>query len=284
LLPVNNGKNKIFTLKQYELTEIVRQAKESNIIKLATKIRERITTQEFISLKDIFSGSEADDIEFFDDKEKFIEDYCKNENWFMEDKIMTAYTNKDVEACNKIIRDKFWQEQGIDNTPFFLPKDRVRFKSPLIIHQSKHHSTVIYQNSDEVVINTAELIQNESSNIKYWKCTAVGRSEKDAFIVVDPDSQMALNKKLEELVRLAKTANWAYRAQYWFEYYKVKNSFADVQYIFGATIHKLQGSTFDTVYIDLTGLIHNERISNDLKYRLAYVAITRARKNVKILF
>lgn len=284
LLPVNNGKNKIFTLKQYELTEIVRQAKESNIIKLATKIRERIATQDFISLKDIFSGSEADDIEFFDDKEKFIEDYCKNENWFTEDKIMTSYKNKDVEACNKIIRDKFWQEQGIDNTPFFLPKDRVRFKSPLIIHQSKHHSTVIYQNSDEVVINTAELIQNESSNIKYWKCTAVGRSEKDAFIVVDPDSQMALNKKLEELVRLAKTANWAYRAQYWFEYYKVKNSFADVQYVFGSTIHKTQGSTYDTIYIDLSGLIHDEKVSNDLKYRLAYVAITRARKNVKILF
>jgi exodeoxyribonuclease-5 len=284
LLPVNNGKNKIFTLKQYELTEIVRQAKESNIIKLATKIRERIATQNFISLKDIFSCSETDDIEFFDDKEEFVKDYCKNDNWFKEDKVITAYTNKEVEAYNKIIRDSYWQEQGIKNPSFILSKEQMRFKSPLVTHQTKQHPTVVFQNSDEVVIDKVELVQNENTNFKYWKCTVVGRSEKDFFKVIDPDSQTVFNEYLEALIHSAKTASFAQRAQHWFNYYRTKNSFADVQYIFANTIHKTQGSTYDTVYIDLGGLIHNKQIPNDLKYRLAYVAITRARKNVKILF
>jgi ATP-dependent exoDNAse (exonuclease V) alpha subunit len=283
LLPVNNGESKVFSLqKQYQLTEIVRQAKESNIIKLATKIRECISTQEFISLKDILSGSEADDIEFFEDKEKFINDYCKNDDWAIEDKIITAYTNNDVEIFNKTIRDRYWKEKGTNNPPLFLHNDKIRFKNPYITYPREHLNTILFQNSEEIVIDTAELI--EGFNIKYWRCTAVGRNPNDIFRVIDPDSEVTLNNALETRIQLAKMSEREYKAQYWHDYYRLKNYFADVQYIFGSTIHKLQGSTVDTIYIDFSTLINNEKISNDLKYRLAYVAITRARHKVKILF
>ena len=58
--------------------------------------------------------------------------------------------------------------------------------------------------------------------------------------------------------------------------------FADVQHVFSSTIHKLQGSTYDTSYVDIFSLVDNEYLSDDEKYRLIYVAITRARKNIKI--
>ena len=45
---------------------------------------------------------------------------------------------------------------------------------------------------------------------------------------------------------------------------------------------KLRGSTYDTAYIDLFSLVGNRYLSDDEKYRLIYVAITRASQNVKI--
>ena len=56
LLPVNEGFNDIFRLKnQFTLTQIVRQAKDSNIIKLSTRIRKCIENQDYEDLWDIFN-------------------------------------------------------------------------------------------------------------------------------------------------------------------------------------------------------------------------------------
>ena len=56
LLPVNsiNNENDVFKLeKKFQLTNIVRQAKNNPIIQLATKIRMMIERQEFTNLKDL---------------------------------------------------------------------------------------------------------------------------------------------------------------------------------------------------------------------------------------
>lgn len=58
--------------------------------------------------------------------------------------------------------------------------------------------------------------------------------------------------------------------------------FAEIQYIHSSTIHKLQGSTYDTTYIDIFSLINHPYMSDDEKYRLTYVAVTRARYDIKI--
>lgn len=55
-----------------------------------------------------------------------------------------------------------------------------------------------------------------------------------------------------------------------------------MQYIHASTIHKLQGSTYNVSYVDLFFLCNNSYINSDKKYRLAYVAATRARENVKV--
>ena len=283
LLPINSNENPIFQLKnQYQLKEIVRQAKESPIIELATKIRTRIENQEFINLEEIFKGSETQDIEFFNNKENFIKDFYKNENWQTEDKIATAFTNKDVESFNKLIRNQFWLEKDISNPPYLQPQDKIRFKDTF--STGNIYNLTIFQNSEEVTIDTAEAIEIPNMNIKYWKCTVIGRKENQYFLTIDPDSLDAFNNILNGYVQSAKTSQFPHNKFYWGKYYRAKNSIADIQYIYAATIHKLQGSTFDTVYMDFSGLMNNNHISNDLKYRLVYVAITRARKNIKIFY
>lgn len=64
----------------------------------------------------------------------------------------------------------------------------------------------------------------------------------------------------------------------WKLYFHLKNTFPDLRPRDAATVHKAQGSTYDTVFIDLNNLstCHNPNQAA----RLLYVAFTRARKRV----
>lgn len=76
------------------------------------------------------------------------------------------------------------------------------------------------------------------------------------------------------LNRLANLGNWKL-------YFKLKNEVLDLRKLDACTIHKSQGSTFDTVFIDLNDLF-TCRDENVLA-RLMYVACTRASSRV-VLF
>lgn len=92
------------------------------------------------------------------------------------------------------------------------------------------------------------------------------------------------NDILNDYAYSAKTRNFPFNMEWWDKYFKLRDSFSDIQYSFASTIHKLQGSTYESAYIDLASLLNNRQISKDFLYRLVYVAITRAKNNVKILY
>ena len=287
LLPINQNENVIYKLKKlFKLTEIVRQAKDSNIITLATKLRERIQRQDFISLKELLQDSSADDITFFKDKELLIKDFYKNNDWHLEDKIFTSYTNSTVETVNKRLRDYYWIEKGIANPSPYLAGDRIRFKGVYnnLGAASKIKKPILYQNGDEVTLKDAQLLQDDKLGIMYWRCTVIGRREVESFKVISSPSINRLNTILENYKQQALTSPKSFAREYWKHYYDLKNAFANIQYIHASTIHKLQGSTYDTVYIDIGDLINANYIPDNQKYRLLYVAITRARKHIKIFY
>jgi len=287
LQPVNSKNNKIFELnKQYTLTQIVRQAKDSNIIKLATKLRTCIETQKFCDLKEIIKNSgNSSDIELFTSNDLFTSDFYKNENWYQEDKIVLSYTNKVVDGINKYIRTKFWEEQDVSKPLFLQKSDMIRFKSTCTsIELFGADPRILYQNSEEVMIDSAKSHYSEKLDINIWTCTVADRNKEDFFRVIDPNSEIMLEKLLQHYAKSAMKSRDLYRKIYWKKYFRLRDSFADVQYIFASTIHKSQGSTYNTAYVDLASLINSKTLSNDTKYRLAYVAITRASKKVKLLY
>lgn len=69
------------------------------------------------------------------------------------------------------------------------------------------------------------------------------------------------------------------RQKNWVEYFKVKNAFPDLRSRDATTTHKAQGSTCNTVCLDLTDL-SKCRGGDNLIARLLYVAVTRARNRV----
>lgn len=286
LLPVNQSSlNNVFRLRnQFKLTQIVRQAKDSQIIQLSTQIRTKISTNDYVDLREIFDeiDKNSEDIQFFTNKREFIKDFYKNENWQDEDKILTSFTNNEVDNFNNAIRRRFWREQGNNAPKFLLPNDKIRFKKPSFDINSDNQK-ILFQNGEEVTIEKAELIFDEKLRFYYWDCLATGRP-LSSFRVVDPYSMEKFNDILNDYAYFARTSNYPENLNWWDKYFKLRDSFSDVQYTFASTIHKLQGSSYKTVYIDLESLLNNRNISKDSLFRLIYVGITRAKKSVKILY
>jgi nucleoside-triphosphatase THEP1 len=64
----------------------------------------------------------------------------------------------------------------------------------------------------------------------------------------------------------------------WAEFFRLQGYWLDLRPAFASTIHKAQGSTYDTVYINLSD-ISRCRIASDVA-RMMYVAVTRSAKKV----
>jgi hypothetical protein len=248
------------------------------------EIRTKISTNDYVDLREIFDeiDKNSEDIQFFTNKREFIKDFYKNENWQDEDKILTSFTNNEVDNFNNAIRRRFWREQGNDAPKFLLPNDKIRFKKPSFDINSDNQK-ILFQNGEEVTIEKAELIFDEKLRFYYWDCLATGRP-LSSFRVVDPYSMEKFNDILNDYAYFARTSNYPENLNWWDKYFKLRDSFSDVQYTFASTIHKLQGSSYKTVYIDLESLLNNRNISKDSLFRLVYVAITRAKSKVKILY
>ena len=95
---------------------------------------------------------------------------------------------------------------------------------------------------------------------------------------------MAYDERLSNLATYAKNASKEYKKQAWMRYFELKGKYIDVKYTYASTVHKLQGSTYENVYIDFKEIIDMSRYSEmETMYRLIYVAITRATNKVKVL-
>ena len=276
LLPIDSDKNQIFNIRnRYKLDQIVRQAKDSYIITMATKARNIIKSKNYISIKEFFNDvAFKEKVQFFNFTAEFYDDFCTSENWAKKDKTIVSFTNKSVDDHNRAIRKRFWKEQKVYEPQTLLKGDKVIFQKANVIS-----GMVIHQNSSIVELSSATKEYFGSLQINFLDCKDL---ESRPFKVVDSYSQGRFEMVLNTLAKDAKNEkHYEARKQKWERFFALKDMFADVKYIYASTIHKVQGSTYETVYIDLTE-IENMR-DKDMMYRLLYVALTRASKDVKIL-
>ena len=277
LLPVGSNENNIFQLKySFELKEVVRQAKDSYIINIATDLRTRIQNKNYIDLVSFFKKYQKE-VLFFHNKKDFLEDFYKEKDWYKKNKILATYKNKDVDSFNRIIRNKYWEQQNKPPTPILRRGDKIKFIEAYNIKE-----VTLYYNGQEVELAEAKKLYHESLEIEYWECKDKDSIRQQTFRVVDPQSELIFNEKLDKIAKQAKRAKFPENKKLWELFFLVRDMFAKVQYIYSSTIHKLQGSTYEIAYIDLFNLSYNKYLSDEDKYRLVYVAVTRARKDIKI--
>jgi len=280
LPPVDGETNPVFTLKhQYKLTEIVRQAKDSPIINLATVIRKKIENKDYIEINELINLNVTGNhpaITIFNSGKEFMLDFF-DENWYNKDKILAAFTNEAVNAYNKAIRRKYWKSKNIENPNYIEVND-------VLIFQEAHteNDTIIHANNDIVTVTKTEKKFNDDIQCWYWDCYD---EDNKNFKVIDPISKEKFNNLLQSISDAALSSKSGLeKKKMWKYFYEIKNTFQDIKYVYASTIHKLQGSTFKNVYIDAREISSFYNVlDKEFIYRLLYVAITRASESVKIL-
>lgn len=300
-------------LPSYTLTEIVRQDEDNPIRYLLDLLRFDIKHKTFKFLQYISKNREKFDSNYVQgykvcNQKEFNEvvynnfndeqltrnvDFCK----------VVAYTNPAVSSWNKYIRNAIIENA---NTSIITKND-------LLIS----YTTIVNQFNEAVIKNSEEYIIKEIVNYTHpqyelkgflIKFQAIhGGQITSPLFVLDSSDIFTMRKYVQisnKLIDNAKRASNKLKPQMWRDYYAFKEScmlLTDIQdsqgkvlfsrsidYGFALTSHKSQGSTFDTVLVDVRDIVYNRfgQVYKDIEQvnRRLYVACSRCRNKLYLNF
>ena len=271
LPPVNEDPSPALEVPGPTLETIHRQAADNPILELATQIR----TGEVDRFGSTFDNGKG--VAITRNRQEFLDSILRtfDSDAFQEDATharVLAYRNKRVRRYNREIRTARY---GAD-APRFVEKEW------LVATETWFHEGVPrLTNSEEVRVKTASVERFEAddqSEWKTWKLTVrtPGRGLARTAYVLHEDEveryENALNKRREAAKE---------DGAKWDRYYELRERFARVDYAYASTVHRAQGSTFDTVFVDRRDL---QACRDETERRaLLYVAVTRPARRLALL-
>ena len=250
LSPVYKG-----NLPFYELLEPMRNANQPALMDVCNQLRETVKTGVFKPIKtvpgviDLLDGPEM---------EREITSHFKDPT--NHDRVL-AYTNARVIDYNDFIRHM----RGLP--PMFTKGERVVNNSAISMGNAGMLSVEDEFEIRSVSQNICEIEIEFGTKLEVVFCDLLGAHTQFSKVPV-PVNRDHFNQLVKYY---AKQKNWQ-------KYYSLKNNYPDLRPRDAATVHKAQGSTYETVFIDLADLstCHNPAMAA----RLLYVAFTRAKRRV----
>ena len=235
------------TCPKIELKQIIRN---SGIIKTTgQQFKQTVKTGQF---QPIIPGAESSPLVRVDGPtfQRLVDEAFLDQHYSADSAKILAWTNSRVIAYNDHIR----QLKGYGDT--YTAGETVVTIKP-IMTRSVHLPI-----DSNVTIDSVEP-PTKLRNIDGCFLTIAGTHR--AFMPSRRNDAQVLLKKL------AKDKNWM-------EYFDVKDNWLDLRPNYASTVHKAQGSTYETTFIDMSD-IGKCHIPTDVA-RMVYVAITRASKQV----
>lgn len=184
-----------------------------------------------------------------------------------------CYRNVTRQYMNRMLRNHIFNNP----TDEYLPGDFVIFMDNYSTDESNSFKRL--DNSSEYIIESAELKRGTcgSIEISYWDINFVGveytvpvvagvsKTDFDFYIKQSFAKAFSIKEKSERKEALKAV-------------YRIKNSYANIDYSYAITSHKSQGSTYKCVIVDKSDIMNNNFVDRKTKYRSLYTAITRASK------
>lgn len=263
LPPVGEPHSAVFSLPGPKLDEIVRQAKGNPIIQFANRVREDAMPANPYQYK---SGC---GVVSTTSEERFLESVLRSFNAVGGDKPppirILAYRNRRVNQLNATVRSLLYED---DIPPY-------RDGEWLVIGQSwPSDGAPLVQTSEEV-----RVVESKNTEVDGWRAISLTvrtrSSEQIDLEVLHPAAHQEYIDTLDYLRRAALSQNGSWRT-----YYNLRERFAVVEYVYAQTIHKAQGSTFHTVYVDVRDIA---RCRGAERSALMYVAATRPSDRLALL-
>jgi len=277
----------------WSLTEVVRQAQENPIIRLATAARGCIERRTAFDLQAMGEQLRAGDDDFLAmqpggvaEVSRLVADAIAHG----QDTRALAFDNTTVQAINANVHALVHQGQG-DYPPgtMLMAQDGFTGAAPGTENHPKRVNVQVRNSALLTVLNCAEqahpaeperpaykleLRADSGERLVCW--TAIDQRQLQADIG-DCFAEYRRLKMLENMARGGE--RWALREQAraasangW----ALKARFAPLRYAYAMTVHKSQGSTFDAVVLAWSSFSRARDML--LRNRLVYVALTRTRR------
>lgn len=284
LSPVNEYRSEAFhNVTTYELKQIVRQDEDNPIRPLLDMLRKDIDNKTYNFLNYITNHREGFDVsytkgykvlyskQFEEEVERQFNDeqITKNTDFVR----IVAYTNKAVGNWNKFVRNSIIK----DADKSVVTKNDL-FTSYVTLVDS--FNDIIIRNSEDYIVHDVVNYVHPDYQIKGFmvKFQAIhGGAITSPLFVIDHTDKFSLQYYCnisEEKINAAKRAGANLRAAKWKDYYKFKESCLllinigdkngniiysrDLDYGFSITAHKSQGSTYDTVMVDVNDIVYDK--------------------------
>jgi exodeoxyribonuclease-5 len=264
-------------INHYELTELIRNS-DMEVIEFVTTIRNMIDKK--MTKYDLFNFlvKERDlgknkKIIFYDYKKDFIKRFISEDRLGKSDDVIGTFTNANVNTYNEKIRNYY-----VKNSDGVIPE--IHPQDLFVVQESTQEDLSLGQNSfinSEILTLKMSKFENfdfKGKKFKGYKCTT---SDNRTFNMLAKESFDEYNRACE-LLRL--NALNTKKRENWVMYYDLLKLFLEVRPQFANTVHKLQGSSYRDVYVDLSDLGY---VEDDQLLRLMYVGCTRAKQNIHIL-
>lgn len=192
---------------------------------------------------------------------------------------LIAWQNKTCERWNKWVRYEIFE----GNDPYckgdkLIARKPLFRETPKTAKNKKDDLSIAFENSSEFSVLAYDGIQQiviKDEEYNYYDIHAV--SDKGIFTklkILTPES-IADRQVVLDRVRTQNKIETDYnkKKQRWSKFYLLMNSFDDIGYNYAITAHKSQGSTYDSIYLDLTDLMK----CPDRK-QIVYTALTRSKQ------
>ena len=275
----------------YFLTEIVRQKEESSIIKLARQIHQDIDNQKFSRLSPEFDNREIFKCTGFG-YDEVVKAYIDNSS-NKKKSVIIAYSNKDVLAYNRKIRDHYFKD------PKTLSAYKNLQKGELLLVSANNYSSPFLCNGDLIkVTDVDDNVIEETTTVKIGDIseTVTLRYRKIRFItsmnsnavyekyIIDNFLEME-QRDLPVEFKIAQNIIF-FRSHQDIDRNDVSTiaklksedplySALIVKFGYAITCHKAQGSEWDCAIVDCNAI---GGITNEQYFRWFYTAITRAKE------
>lgn len=286
LPPVNEHLSKIFEVEnQTLLTKVERQSGDNPLMSVYDSIRNNIhsesdTYQHANQTLDSDKGRQG--IVFVDENifsnavvEVFSSEFYERDANFCK---ILAYRNHNVGKWNKLVRD----------TIIKIPYPRIVEPGDVLMSYntvSKNKEPLVYNSADYKVLDVQERTDSRDIQVYTTLLQDVDTRQKTTvnILVPEPENIQKFLDVVEKLRNAAKKAMGTERAALWARYYGAKSEYIlmqqvkdipkDMDYGYACTVHKSQGSTYNTVFIDEDDIDRNR--NNTERNKLKYVALSR---------
>jgi len=178
---------------------------------------------------------------------------------------IVAWRNKTVSAYNARVRKNFGFEKEYEVGDVLLIGEPIEREGRIVAHTDEEgratsvERTVLSADYEEVPVWSIVLKTDDATHQLYVPCRG----------------DDTLQRVLADKAAKARNASSGARAMRWREFWEVKRKFHTVRYGYALTVHRMQGSTVDTVYVDQEDVLANP--DKREAFRCLYVACTRPR-------